>query len=77
MTEFDLERLEKACEECEDCLCNLAFVKTTEPYRDQYGYPTGKTYEVVVAVRRDYEKIYDAYRNLFNYVKAIKENCKK
>lgn len=77
MAEFVLERLEKACEECEDCLHNLAFVTTRKPYRDQYGFPTGETYEVVIAVHRDYEKIYDAYRNLFNYVKAIKENCKK
>lgn len=77
MSEFDLERLEKTCEECEDCLYNLAFVTTTKPYRDQYGFPTGETYEAVIGVHSDYEKIYDAYRNLFNYVKAIKENCKK
>lgn len=28
MTEVDVERLEKACEECMDCLYNLAFVTT-------------------------------------------------
>ena len=69
----ELERLEKACEESLSDLYDLAYVTTTKPYRDQYGYPTGETYESVVAVHADYEKIYDAYRNMFDLIKTLKK----
>lgn len=62
-----LEQLKEACENSLKELEELVYIR--EP-----GYDSeGKRCYRVVAVHRDYEIIYTAYRNVFDLLKVIEE----
>ena len=61
----NLEYLEKACEDHCERLRSLAYLERIAYMSD------GTPYNVVVRENAEFRRIYEAYRDLFKYVKAF------
>lgn len=67
----NLDYLENICEEHVERLYNRAFLRKTRYLQD------GTPYDITVAVDPDFKYIYESYKDLFKYLKAIREEISK